>query len=413
MINRRDCLKYLAAATGAPFAQATTPSRQSTSPYLTPIEEIEHRVRAARPLLGGPIPADLRDRLGTTHYHGKYYFTEEPFLLEGCKAIQRLGMRVAKLWLSAELPGYFYHSDWQLKPNAALAEVARHPYFLQAFALPFSTFVLEVFPGTRDGKPFLDPARDYAQEEEELHGLAAYLLRSYADRDVTFILQHWEGDWMLRGQAGRLWQPGGPPDADKRCKAFIRWLAARQRGVSQARAEAGATKCRVYHAAEVNRVLDALRGIPTVTSHVLPHVAVDLVSWSSYDGMKSPITLWQGLELIRHYARPSPVFGQPRVYIGEVGNPEQGKSEETIVSWWDQAMGVFLAQQVPWIVHWELYCNEPLDRDKHDHRLRRAEELRGFWLIRPDGSLSYAGKYLKLLLDHAGGRLPGPRQRPA
>jgi hypothetical protein len=36
----------------------------------------------------------------------------------------------------------------------------------------------------------------------------------------------------------------------------------------------------------------------------------------------------------------------------------------------------------------------------------RAEDLRGFWLIRPDGSLSHSGKYLKALLEHAGETLP-------
>jgi hypothetical protein len=133
---------------------------------------------------------------------------------------------------------------------------------------------------------------------------------------------------------------------------------------------------------------------------------VDLISWSSYDGMSSPVKGWQGLELIRHYARPSPVFGKPVVYIGEVGKPEQGQTEEQIVSWWDQAMGVFFAQQVPWILHWELYCNEIVNKGAPKQNVYRAEDLRGFWLIRPDGSLSFSAKYLKALLDHAGETLP-------
>ena len=86
------------------------------------------------------------------------------------------------------------------------------------------------------------------------------------------------------------------PDAEDRCKGFVHWLTARQRGVARARSETRATQCRVYHAAEVNRVWDSTRGIPTLTTHVLPHVAVDLISWSSYDGMASPVKAWQGLE---------------------------------------------------------------------------------------------------------------------
>jgi len=397
------------AALGGRWASSAFPAADAV--LLTPPEEIERRVRKARPLLGGPIPADLKDRLGATHYNGRYFLTQEPYLIEGCKALLKLGMRVAKLWFGPQLSGYSYNSDWKLSPAARLVEVARHPYFVEAFSMPFTTFVLEIQPVERRGARFQDATNDYAEDERQFFELAAHLFKTYRNRAVTFILQHWEGDWMLRGKGGLMWEKGGPPDAKDRCAGFVRWLAARQRGVSRARAEAGPTKCRVYHAAEVNRVWDAVLGIPTITSDVLPHVAVDLVSWSSYDGMSSPVKTWQGLELIRHYALPSPVFKKPVVYIGEIGRPEQGRSEVEIVAWWDQAMGVFLAQEVPWILHWELYCNEPKDGNQRDRDVRHADELRGFWLIRPDGSLSYSGKYLKALLDHAGGALPESLRR--
>lgn len=87
------------------------------------------------------------------------------------------------------------------------------------------------------------------------------------------------------------------------------------------------------------------------------------------------------------------------MYIGEVGNPEQGKSEKEIIAWWDMAMGVFLAQKIPWILHWELYCNELASGVPSGKPAYKADELRGFWLIRPDGSLSFSGKYLKSLLS--------------
>jgi hypothetical protein len=57
----------------------------------------------------------------------------------------------------------------------------------------------------------------------------------------------------------------------------------------------------VYHAAHLNRVWDGTHGIPTLTAHVLPHVALDLVSWSSYDGMDSAVSAWQGIELIQQH----------------------------------------------------------------------------------------------------------------
>lgn len=370
--------------------------------------EIEARVRAARPLLGAKIPSDLKARLGATHYDGRYYFTQKPYLLEGCDALQKLGYGIAKFWFGRSLTGYNYNSDWGFTPETRLVDVARHPYFVQAFDYPFSTFALEIFPVDRS-QSFDDPNSTFAADEQQFYDLALHLLRTYSRRNVTFLLQHWEGDWMLRANAGRQWEPGGPPGVDVRCQAFARWLAARQRGVERARAEAGRTRCRVYHAAEVNRVLDATKGIPTLTSHVLPHVAVDYVSWSCYDGANNPVDLWRGIDLIRHHMRPSPALGRKAVFIGEIGRPENGRTETEIVEWWDRAMGVCFAQRIPYIIHWELYCNEPKDGNKRIRTVLLADLLRGFWLIRPDGSLSYSAAYLANLLKHAGRRLPKTR----
>ena len=212
---------------------------------------------------------------------------------------------------------------------------------------------------------------------------------------------------MLRDKEGKTWSTLPADELRRRCDGFVRFLAARQRGVERARREAGKTRAKVYHAAEVNRVWDGTKGIPTLTTHVLPHVALDLVSWSSYDGMDSAVNAWQGIELIRQHMKPSPVFGKPVVYIGEIGKPENtGAKEKEIVEWWDRALGVFLALEIPWIIHWELYCNEPKDGTKSDRRPRKAEELRGFWLILPDGSLSYSGEYHVSLLKNAGSQLP-------
>jgi len=83
----------------------------SSSPRLTSPEAIERAVQKARPLLGGQIPGDLQARLGATHYGGKYYRTQRPYLLEGCEALLGLGLRVAKLWFGNRLPGYGYNSD--------------------------------------------------------------------------------------------------------------------------------------------------------------------------------------------------------------------------------------------------------------------------------------------------------------
>jgi hypothetical protein len=388
---------------------SAAPGAKVAGPKLTPTSEIESRIRAARPMLGGPIPADLAKRLGVTHYDGRYHFTDKPYLVEGAEKIHELGMGVAKFWLHEDdLPGYRYNSNWGIRFDQRLVDVLKHPFYVEALAVPFSTICLEVFPLTGSKTTFFDTESNYKNEEEQFHEVAAYLLKTYAARDVTFVLQNWEGDWLFRHNDRTTWEKTPVDVVERRAVLFARFLAARQRGVERARSENPTAKCRVLHCAEVNRVLDATRGIATVMSHVLPHVAVDLVSWSCYDGLSNPTQLWQGIELIRHYMQPSPALGGKPVFIGEIGEPENlpGKTEAAAVDLWDRSMAVCFALDVPWIVHWELFCNEPNDGTKPDRRVRKAEELKGFWYVRPDGSLGWGGAYLDSLLKHAGGKLP-------
>lgn len=373
--------------------------------YMTPAAEIERRVNPRRPLKGGRIPADLRSRLGATHYAGKYSFTEEPYILEGARALQKFGMGGMKIWFGASIPsGFSFHSDWNLPKTARLAEVARHPYIQQTFAMPFSAFSLVIGPQTKGG---FKRGMTYEMDAEQLEELTTYLLRTYRDRKVTFILQHWEGDWMLRGQpAGIIWKKGGPPDAGERVDAMALWLRTRQQAVSRARRSAGKTRCNVYHAAEVNRIYDSLLGIPALVSHVLPQVNLDGISWSSYDGMGTVAKVWQGLEMIEHHAARTPEGKRPFVMVGEVGRGETGRPAGDVLEWWDIAMGVFLTRKVPWIFQWELYCNEIIRRETVKPPVFDPKELKGFWLIRPNGTLGVAGRYLHALLAHAGGKLP-------
>ncbi len=374
--------------------------------FLSDPTVIEQTVERARPLRGGPLPSDFSDRLGATHYAGKYCLTEKPFLLEGCEALRDFGMGTCKLWFENSLPGYGFHSDWSgLDPNGRLIDIAKHPYFQAAFEMPFRTFILENTNLRGPNKNLHDPNNTFDEEESQFEELTRYFYEQYGDREITFILQQWEGDWLFRQNYSADWTLE-PTAAKNRAEVFCRWFSARQNGVLKARNAVGAEKkCRVLFAVEVNRVLDALRGVPTLTGLVLPNMELDLVSWSAYDGLGSVVDAWHGIETIRHHMRPSPFFGKPVVYIGEIGNPEQERKDVDLIDWWDQYLGVFLGCDIPWIVHWELYCNELTEAAKEkpapaDGRYG-AEDLRGFWLIRPDGSLGQAGRYFRQLLDRA------------
>jgi hypothetical protein len=369
--------------------------------------EILELIQKHRPLKGGAIPDDLKSRLGATHMDGQYYFSSEPYIIEGAKKMHELGYGILKLWFSkaeGNQGGYRFNSDWNLTRTMTFEELAKHPYYKEVFDMPFKVFALNINEGygrasTEDQTPTLN------RIENEFYHLTKYLLTQYKDRDIKFILKMWEGDWTLRGgtQPEARWKEVGvPDDAPVRVKNMIDWVAARQRGVDRARNEITNSKCKVYNAIEVNKVYDGMEGIPSLTTDVLPKVKIDMVAWSAYDGRSQDgLLMYKGIDYIRDHLIPTPYMrGEKVVFIGELGKPENINNEtrESIREFWDLMMGVYFAQNIPYIIHWELFCNEPKEGPRTQDRNKSADELRGFWLIRPDGSKGWAQEFFEELL---------------
>ncbi len=380
------------------------------------------RATAARPLRGGRIPSGIARRLATAHVGGRYHFTREPFLLEGARRVHDFGLGGIKLWFDRMERGYSFNSEWSLAPHLSFIERAQHPYYRAAFALPFNVIALELPAAAGAARKSVaghsvSPESDFTIDEQQVYELARHLLVTYRERELTFLLQNWEGDWMFRGGTRGEWTRAKHPDLETRVTTFRQWFDARQRGVERARSEIPNTRCRVFHAVEVNRVFDELGGIPTVTTHVLPQVRPDFISWSCYDGLKASQRngeatargVWAGLDLIQRRAQTTQrdPEDRPALYIGEIGFPEQVTPPEATLDMMDGAMGTLLARQVPYIFHWQLFCNERKD-GKRDlpAASEQASELRGFWLVRPDGGLGVIGRYFQSLLANAGKTLP-------
>jgi hypothetical protein len=381
-------------------------AQNQTSGNLTD-QQILELIQKSRPSKGGALPADLKNRLGATHMDGQYCFTNEPYIIEGAKKMNELGYGILKLWFAkgnGNAGGYKFNSDWKLTRTMTLKELAQHPYYSEVFDMPFAVFALNINDGYGRASTE-DQTETLKRVETEMYDLTKYLLTQYKKRDVTFILEMWEGDWTLRGgtQPSAKWKEAGvPEDAPVRVKNFIDWVTARQNGVNRARKETGKTKCRVYHAIEVNRVFDGLEGIPTLTTSVLPKVKVDMVSWSSYDGRTlDGLLMYKGIDIIRQYLVPTAYMkGKKVVFIGEVGRPEniENQTRESIREFWDLNMGVYLAHNIPYIIQWELFCNEPKVGPRTQDRNKTNDELRGFWLIRPDGTKGWAQEYFEEIL---------------
>jgi hypothetical protein len=111
--------------------------------------------------------------------------------------------------------------------------------------------------------------------------------------------------------------------------------------------------------------------------------------------MKDGVTLYQSLEQIRQHAKTTGAAGKDFVYVGEIGIPEN-EQPKNLEDRWDEFLGAALAFGVPYIVHWELYCNElnPKLKPSPKPPIKKPAEMRGFWLVKPDGSLSMSGQYL-------------------
>ena len=352
----------------------------------------------------GQAAGDVRDTLGVVHVAGQYHLTDEDFLNEGADQILALGSRVIKVWFFSGRTGeglaksYSYNSQWPQVDS--LVEGARTPYFKELFDKPFTTYILKVTSLGRDEGYWRTGITDEQKEDEQRQfcELAKYLLMEYRGTGKTFVLQHWEGDWMVRGNFD-----GRAAPTESALANMVEWLNARQAGVNQARREVRHQGVHVYHAAEVNRVVQSMReGFPNMVNKVLPHTNPDLVSYSAWDSATEhyadPNVLREALDFIAAHTPDSPDFGDRNVYLGEFGMPENHYSLDQIRTAIPNAVRTSLDWGCPYVVYWQLYCNELRD-PKTRTPVTKNDLVRGFWLIRPDGTKSWLWDYFHDLLN--------------
>jgi hypothetical protein len=343
-------------------------------------------------------PKQLPDIVGVTHVDGKYHLTEKDFLNEGADQILALGSRVIKVWFHNPPKSYSFNSQWP--PMPSMVETARSPYFRKLFDKPFTTYIMMCFSKGRGAGYFRNDitAEQELDEQRQFYELAKHLLTTYRQTGKTFILQHWEGDWLIRASYNGNVDP--TPEA---IKGMIGWLNARQAGVNQAREEVTPDGVHVYHAAEVNRVVASMKdGKPNLVNTVLPHTKLDLVSYSAWDATtkyaKDPNVFREALDYIAANMPDSPAFGNRNVYVGEFGIPANEHPAERIRGLVPHVVETARSWGCPYIVYWQLYCNE-LSAPRQLPPVSSNDAVRGFWLMRPDGSKAWTWDYFYGLLN--------------
>lgn len=354
--------------------------------------------------LSGVSPhGPLQDIIGVTHVAGKYHLTEDDFLNEGADRILELGSRAIKVWFESNPAGsYPYNSDWpQIR---SLVDLAKTRYFRELFDKPFSTYILMCFSTGRGAAYFRNGMSEQqkADEQRQFHELAGYLLDTYEGTGKTFVIQHWEGDWLIRGNYDPKTEPTKVAIA-----GMIDWLNARQAGVSEAMRTARPDRVRIFCAAEVNRVVDSMRhGRANMVNRVLPHTHMDLISYSAWDAATAhhdePQILRDALDFVAAHAPNSDVFGNKNVYLGEFGMPANSHTPQQVQTAVRNAVETGLDWGCPYIVYWQLYCNELSKGADVRPPVTDNDAVRGFWLIRPDGTKTATWHYFRNLLNQSG-----------
>lgn len=341
---------------------------------------------------------ELRDIIGVTHVDGKYCLTDEDFLNEGADQILALGSRVIKVWFHNPHRSYSFNSKWP--EMNSLVEAAKSPYFRELFDKPMTTYIMMCFSMGRDAGYWRKGVTEEQKldEQRQFYELTKHLLTTYKGTCKTFILQHWEGDWLIRGS-----YDGNVDPTPEAISGMIEWLNARQAGVNQAREEVGLDGVWVYHAAEVNRVVGSMKeGNPNVVNTVLAHTKLDLVSYSAWDATteypEDSQVFDKVLDFIAANMPDSPDFGNRNVYVGEFGIPENKFPTEQIQKVIPNVVTTALDWGCPYIIYWQLYCNE-LENRRELPPVHSNNAVRGFWLIRPDGSKAWTWDYFYGLLS--------------
>ena len=229
------------------------------------------------------------------------------------------------------------------------------PHPRQLFSMNFTTFVLVAYSTNGNGSinywnQGISDA-EVAEETRQFHDLTLFLAQTFPSK--TFVLQHWEGDWSVRGH----YDPSMKPTAAA-IHAMRRWLGARQAGVSLARQRLGG-RASVLCASEVNLVHTSMtKGFPNIVDSVIPYVALDLISYSSYDTMCTANFL-PALRYIEAHHNRTEASPPTAVYVGEFGEKARltppNVVENCVRNVVANALGAFGA---PYVLYWEVYGNQ-------------------------------------------------------
>lgn len=300
--------------------------------------------------------------LGTNTIGGKYQFTNDSKLLEQAKHVRGMGSNMLKISLGANSPkSYGLAIDQQ--PSTTLELFNASPEYKKVVDMDFKYIFMWVHTITGINWKKGINAEQEKRLYDEMFDFATYLLKTYNNSGKTFLIGNWEGDWLLLPDYNRT---AAPPQ--EHLQNMTKWFQIRQKAIDDAKKAAASKNVQLYHYIEVNLVLKGMKGEPCIANSVLPHVNVDLVSYSSYEAIKNRTysEKQEQLKSIFDYLEKQlqPKEGLPfsrRVYIGEYGYHANSNKPESFTKQYNETkeiMKISLELNLPFALHWQMYNNE-------------------------------------------------------
>ncbi len=340
----------------------------------------------------------VSDVVGVTHVDGLYYHNSTThFLDEGADVIETdVGTSVIKIWFNKfnYASVYPWNSNWSQFTVNSLEDLAKTSYYQDVLTRSqFKTIILEASPILiGDWKDGLSQT-EYNTVYNEIYNATKYFRNNSNFSGKTFILQNWESDNAIKAWNMSSYQQ------DIAFQGLIDYMDCKQNAIDDAKDDTPTSNVNVYGALEVNKVPEyETYNFPTVIDNVAPYTNMDLYSYSDWD-TKQIGDEWKmtgKLDYIAQKAPDSTAFGSKNVFLGEFGSREaMFMSSSTHDAESDRKQREVLARQlqlalrwgVQYAVYWEVYCNELRDGETVDPGEEATEsQLRGLWLIRPDGS---------------------------
>jgi hypothetical protein len=379
-LSRRQALYILAA-----YAAGACVPRQ----YQGASETGEYNQDALLGLTEIPQQPRLDQRIGVVCVNGVYPRSAGVNFFEyNIDVASRLGFQTTEIALVQQ--EFERHTGLSTGGRVTLDQLVARPDVEYVFSHPGLKNILVTTEvsgqGTFNAWDLNDPdactPEKLQRTHQEYYRFASELLTRYGDSDKEImVLGTNEIDWKALG--GTDVSPTSTDLSDRaiaNTKAYLDAYITAIKAANRDHPDKKPLKCAV----EINRVRDIWDGKRRVLNAVIPNLEVqpDMVTYSAYDTLDQGTLFLEALDTIKHYAPGSEII------ISEFGKPEnridgQLMGREGVSELYRQRIQECLDRGVKFFMVWQLFDNECGGVVNPDN-----DQCQGFWMVRPDGSLS-------------------------